>query len=196
MNRHLLPEEFDLLVDGEAGVEAGFGLAPLRAHVRACDACAAELDAAREVVSELDALPRLSASPAFANAVMAQVQIFVPWHVTLTDTMRGWVPQSRPLRALAGVGALGAGTVLTLVLLWLAARIDLIAFSTDAASLQLRDLVTSSGRVAMGALFGPAATHASPMVALMTVAAFVVALLGATAGLRAVATASRAAGDR
>ena len=37
-HRHLLPNEIDLLVDGEAG----FGVAPLRAHVAECDECRAQ----------------------------------------------------------------------------------------------------------------------------------------------------------
>ena len=44
-HRHLLPNEIDLLVDGEVG----FGVAPLRAHVRECAECHAKLDEAREV---------------------------------------------------------------------------------------------------------------------------------------------------
>ncbi len=40
MNRHLLPEEIDLLIDGEAG----FGVAPLKAHLRQCPECQSELD--------------------------------------------------------------------------------------------------------------------------------------------------------
>lgn len=196
MNRHLLPEELDLLVDGEAGIETGFGLAPLRAHVRACDVCAAELEVARQVVAELDALPRFSTSPRFADAVMAQVQVFEPWHVALGNAVGAWVPQSRPLRVLAGVGALGAGTVVTLVALWIVARIDLIAFSTDAASLRLRDLLAGGVRSLVTALLGDGAATASPAVALLVATVFVVALIAATVGLRAAATANRQHADR
>ena len=78
MTRHLLPEEFDLLVDAEAGLDTGFGVAELRAHVRGCGDCAAELDAARAVAAELDALPHFVPSPVFADRVMQEVQVFEP----------------------------------------------------------------------------------------------------------------------
>ena len=60
MNRHLLPEEIDLLIDGEAG----FGVAPLKAHVRRCAECRGELEDARAVLAALDQLPHLAPSPA------------------------------------------------------------------------------------------------------------------------------------
>ena len=47
-HRHLLPEEIDLLLDGEVG----FGVQPLRAHVRGCDLCRRELEDARALVRE------------------------------------------------------------------------------------------------------------------------------------------------
>ena len=50
MNRHLLPEEIDQLLDGEVG----FGTTPLKQHVRTCAECRAELDSARVLVSQLE----------------------------------------------------------------------------------------------------------------------------------------------
>ena len=102
MNRHLLPEEIDLLVDGEAG----FGVAPLRAHVRDCAECAFELEAARALATELDLLPHHAPAPRFADRVMAQVPVFEPWHVALGDAVRRLVPQSTPARILAAAGGL------------------------------------------------------------------------------------------
>ena len=49
-HRHLLPDEIDHLLDGEAG----FGVAPLMGHVEACSACRAELAEARQIVSALE----------------------------------------------------------------------------------------------------------------------------------------------
>ena len=138
MTRHLLPEEFDLLVDAEAGIDAGFGVAELRAHARACPACAAELEAARAVAAELDALPHFLPSTRFADRVMQDVQVFEPWHVAVGDAARRLVPESRPLRAAAAAGALGSGALLTLVLTWLLARADVLAFSGDAALTRFR----------------------------------------------------------
>ena len=52
-HRHLLPNEIDLLVDGEAG----FGVAPLRAHILECSDCRERLEDARVVVDALESLP-------------------------------------------------------------------------------------------------------------------------------------------
>ena len=54
-HRHLLPNEIDLLLDGEVG----FGVAPLQAHVAACEDCQARLARSRKVVHALEDLPRL-----------------------------------------------------------------------------------------------------------------------------------------
>ena len=93
-HRHLLPDEIDQLLDGEAG----FGVAPLQAHVESCAACRAELAEARQVVSALERLPHLATSPLFADRVMSQVQVFEPWHVAALDSVKQWVPASRSAR--------------------------------------------------------------------------------------------------
>ena len=49
-HRHLLPDEIDQLVDSEAG----FGIAPLKAHLRECADCHAEVEDARRLVSALE----------------------------------------------------------------------------------------------------------------------------------------------
>jgi hypothetical protein len=48
--RHLLPNEIDLLLDGEVG----FGVSPLRAHVDDCATCRSRLADARVVVEALE----------------------------------------------------------------------------------------------------------------------------------------------
>ena len=78
-HRHLLPNEIDLLLDGEVG----FGVAPLRAHVDDCASCRGRLAEARVVSDALDNLPRFAPAPAFTNRVMAHVQVVEPWHVAL-----------------------------------------------------------------------------------------------------------------
>ena len=127
MDRHLLPNEIDLLLDGEIG----FGTSPLKTHVRRCAQCRAELDEARALVRELEHLPRFAPSPLFRERVLAQVQIYVPWYVVLQDTVRGWVPRSRQARVLAGAGALSMLTVLTWVSLLLVSRLDTLVFATS-----------------------------------------------------------------
>ncbi|MEJ7809094.1 MAG: hypothetical protein WKG32_01630 [Gemmatimonadaceae bacterium] len=192
MDRHLLPNEIDLLLDGEVG----FGTSPLKTHIRRCAECRAELEEARALVQALEHLPRFVPAPMFAHRVMARVQVYVPWHVTLLDTLRGWVPQSRPARALAGAGALSMGAVLTLASLWIVARLDTFVF---AAGLGL-ERVSASARGAVadavaGAL-GEPALEALRALGWLGLAIAGVLLLVTTAGaaslLRGLATRSRA----
>ena len=127
MDRHLLPNEIDLLLDGEIG----FGTSPLKTHIRRCAQCRAELEEARALVRELEHLPRFAPSAHFRERVLAQVQVYVPWYVALLDMVRGWVPRSRPARVLAGAGALSMLSVLTWVSLLLVSRLDTLAFATS-----------------------------------------------------------------
>ena len=127
MDRHLLPNEIDLLLDGEIG----FGTSPLKTHIRRCAQCRAELEEARALVRELEHLPRFAPSPMFRERVLAQVQVYVPWYVALLDTVRGWVPRSRPARVLAGAGALSMLSVLTWVSLLLVSQLDTLAFAVS-----------------------------------------------------------------
>lgn len=154
MDRHLLPNEIDLLLDGEVG----FGIEPLRAHARKCSDCRAELDEARLLVRSLEHLPRYSASPMLADRVMAQVQIYVPWYVALGDTARGWIPQSRTGRALAGAGGLSVATVLTLASLWVLTRLDTLVFATTLGLDRARQGIAESATGALAGVVGqPAA---------------------------------------
>lgn len=120
MNRHLLPDEFDLLLDEEVG----FGVPPLQAHVRECAHCAAELQSARAVMAHIDRLPHLSPSPVFTEKVMAQVSVFEPWHVAAANTVRALVPRHRPVRIALAAAALMSCFTLTTIALWVAARFD------------------------------------------------------------------------
>ncbi len=189
MTRHLLPDEFDLLVDADSGLESGFGVAPLRAHVRDCATCRAQLEAAAALAESLDVLPHFAPSIGFADRVMADVHVFEPWHVALRDTARALVPASTPLRALAAAGALAMGALLTTVTLWVLARADVLAFTTDAAAAQLRGALWDGLRDAIAGLAGGAADSTGTMaVVLLTLIA---ALALAATGLRAAASASR-----
>ena len=80
-HRHLLPDEIDLLLDDEVG----FGVQPLKAHIRDCADCRAKVDEARFVVDALEDLPHFAPSHSFANRVMSQVPVFVPWHVAARE---------------------------------------------------------------------------------------------------------------
>lgn len=178
MDRHLLPHEYDLLLDGETG----FGVAPLRAHVRDCPDCAAELEEARAVLAELDRLPHLAPAPLFVDRVMTQVQPFEPWHVALGDAVRRLVPQSRPARALAAAGALSLASLLTVATLWLATRIDLLALVAGLRAERMRATLAAAARDAVGGLLGGGAPDGT--LALAAAGIFVLTALGALAGLR------------
>lgn len=128
-HRHLLPQELDLLVDGDVG----FGVAPLRAHVEGCDECRERLEALRGIAAQLDQLPHFAPRHDFADRVMSQVQVIEPWHVALVAQARALVPRSTPMRALAAAGAVIAATAVSGSALWLAFRADLLAWSYGVA---------------------------------------------------------------
>jgi hypothetical protein len=175
ISRHLLPHEFDLLLDDEVG----FGIPPLQAHVRECEQCASELAIARAAVEQLEHLPHLSASPLFTERVLSQVQVFQPWHAAAFDLARRLVPQSGPVRAVVATAAALAAVTLTGTALWAATRID--------AFLLLLGLLAEQTRRALldvaGNLFGTAAVAAvqaggGRMLLLASVALFFSALVG------------------
>ena len=153
MERHLLPEEIDLLLDGEVG----FGTPPLKAHVRSCAVCTKELEGARALVRQLEHLPHIAPSPLFAGRVLERVQLFVPWHVALLDSVRGFIPQSRALRfAAAGMFA-SIAVVLTVVSVWVFSRIDAVMFTADLVLDRMRNAALGAIGTGMSALFGEAA---------------------------------------
>jgi hypothetical protein len=189
-HRHLLADEIDLLLDNEVG----FGVAPLKAHVGECDECRARVEDERRVVASLEASPHFAPSHTFADAIMSQVPVFVPWHVTARDTLARWLPQSRPARVAAGVLATSAASILTAAILWVATQTDVLAFASGAASDELRSLLTSGARALLSVVFGD---QVSVMIQAMGSTAVAVALAGLSlvaagsiAGLRALALAS------
>ena len=152
-HRHLLPNEIDLLVDGEVG----FGVAPLRAHLRECAECEAKVDEAREVAMALEELPHLAPSTLFSERVMSQVQVFEPWHVAARDSLARLVPRSTPARAAAVVFGSGAAIVLASLSVWIAGRLDILAFLSGTAVQRSREVITSLVEGVIGTAFGPAA---------------------------------------
>jgi hypothetical protein len=190
-HRHLLPNEIDLLLDDEVG----FGVAPLRDHVRECVDCRARLDDARLVSDALGDLPHLAPSFNLANRVMAQVPVFVPWHVVARDAAAPYLPRSRPARIAAAAAAGSVGAVLTAACVWLATRDDLIALVTGIASDHLRNAAAGSLSAAFASLLGPdalAQLQNNGLGGLWLVAGgFLVAAAGAAVGLRAIAASAR-----
>jgi hypothetical protein len=141
-DRPLRPDEIELLLDGEDG----FGMAELRARLRRSPEAQAELLAARAIVDELEQLPHLAPSPLFADRVMAQVQVFEPWHVAATDYVRRFVPRTRPARV--AVGALATASLATFLVggWWLLERADIAMLLTQLGFEQFRVAVLEAGR--------------------------------------------------
>ena len=190
-HRHLLPEEFDLLLDDEVG----FGVAPLREHVQGCEQCRARFEDARRVAAALEELPQFAPSFRLADKVMAQVPVFVPWHVAARDVAVRWLPQSRTGRV-AAVGLMGgAGATLTAGAVWLASRGDVVGFATEVAGTHLRGAAAQILRDGMVTLFGPAVMdtlqHGGLMGLGAIAAGFLVAATASAFGLRAIASAAR-----
>jgi hypothetical protein len=194
-HRHLLPDEIDQLLDGEVG----FGVAPLQAHLRECEQCRAAYEAEREVVEVLEHLPRLTPSPEFESRVMAQVQIYEPWHVAARDTLLGWLrplkPRSQPVRlALSGLG-LSVAALVSVASIWLVAHADAtLYFLSLVRATFVRGLGTSAAAVTQ-ALLGRSATQSlgqgTTVIIVASICLYVVVFLAAAFALRAAAVSRR-----
>lgn len=190
-HRHLLPDEIDLLLDGEEG----FGVTPLKAHLAQCAGCRAEFEAQREVALALESLPHFTPSPWLAERVMSQVQVFEPWHVTLRDRVTALLPRSQGGRALVfGTGGVMAITM-SFLTVWLAHRADAVLFLAALVGQRLRESVAGGVNDAVVATVGQgaASTVASNGLAGVAIALSVLALavLGTAFGLKSLASAAR-----
>lgn len=196
MNRHLLSDEIDLLVDGDVG----FGVAPLRAHVRQCAECRTRVDEAREIVDGLESLPHLAPSPLFSERVMGQVHVFEPWQVAARDSVRRLVPRSLPARVAAAVAAASMSVALTVVSVWVATRLDLLSYVGGVALEQGRIALATVLAAIVGSAFGPEAAAfvrtTGAVGLLITTFVLAGAATAAVIGVRRLATASsRRGGD-
>ena len=190
-HRHLLPNEIDLLLDGDVG----FGMSPLRAHAATCERCSAELEAARAVVEALDHLPHFSPSPLFAERVMARTQVFQPWHVAALDSARRILPAAGPARVLVGVAASTVALLVTVASVFLVSRLDALLFVGQLLLQRAREASLGALDALAGTLLGDAGVGALSASGATGLALAVVAVLvsGALAagGLRAAVATSR-----
>jgi hypothetical protein len=190
-HRHLLPDEIDLLLDND---EVGFGANPLKAHIRDCAECRVKVDEARFIVESLEDLPHFAPSHSFANRVMAQVPVFVPWHVGLRQTIARYVPRSRSARLALGGLATAVASVLTIAILWVSTQTDVLVVASGAAGDQVRGLVFDAGRAILSTVFGDqmfAIIQSTGRVGILAALLGMAAVTGGSiAGLRALATAS------
>jgi hypothetical protein len=192
-HRHLLPNEIDLLVDGEAG----FGVAPLRAHILECGDCRERLEDARVVVDALESLPHFAPDSRLADRVMAQVPVFVPAHVAARDSVRRWLPQSSVARTAAVAAGTTVAGALTLAMVWLATRGDAVLFISGLLGDRVRAAVTGAARDLVVALLGESALTAlqatGAVGATLLLLGFLLTAVGTVAGIRRLATAGRRA---
>ena len=154
-HKHLTAEEIDLLIDSASGYVLGTGLSA--DSVGTCVECQARLADARAVVDLLEDLPRLAPSHTFADGVMSQVPVFVPWWVSLRDTVKPWVPASQPARIGLGVLATAAASVVSMVFLWVLTQTDALALASGAAGNRIQELVAQGLQAVAAAVLGEGA---------------------------------------
>ena len=190
-HRHLLPNEIDLLVDGETG----FGVQPLREHVGSCRDCRARLDEAQEVVAALNAMPLFAPRMGLADKVMTQVPVFIPWHVAARDSLRQWVPSSPVARALAAAIVAVVGSLVSGLTIWAAARGEVLSTLTVVVGEQARASVADATGSVVVALFGPQMVglvqQLGPLGLALAGGGFLLASLATVFGLRSIATSGR-----
>ena len=190
-HRHLLPDEFEDILDGEAGEAT----AALRAHLDSCAECRAEVAKRSELTRMLDQLAHHGPAPLFSYRVMSQVQVFEPWHVALRDTVRRLVPRTTAARWVAGVTAFGMAGLLTLAGLWVALNAESAWLFTEVGFKRVRTAVLSSMRGAIESAFGRDALNAiegsGASGSIIAVSVVVGVILIAALGFRVAAVASR-----
>jgi hypothetical protein len=125
---------------------------------------------------------------------MSQVHVFEPWHVTALDTVKRWIPSSRPARALAVASASVVALVISIGAVWMAVRADAFLFFFDLAGQRVRTAVFDSVGEAIGNTFGAGAVDAlrsGGVTAAVGVSGFLVLIVLAAFGLRALVATGR-----
>lgn len=190
-HRHLLPNEIDLLVDGEAG----FGVAPLRDHIDECEDCRLRLEEERFVVDALEMVPHYAPDTRLADRVMSQVPVFVPAHIAARDSVARWIPQAGVARTAGAAVLASTAALLTLGMVWLATQGDAAVFITGLLGDRVRGAVLGAARDLAVALLGEPALAAIRMTGMVGVglllAGFLVTAFGTVAGIRRLAVAGR-----
>ncbi len=190
-HRHLLPDEIDLLLDDEEG----FGVAPLRTHLEECAQCQSEFARLAVVVDQLEGLPLLAPRPLFGERVMAQVQVFEPWHVALRNSVRSFIPQSSVGRVLVGATGGVAAVTLSAAAVWVGQRADAMVFLGSLGAQRLRDAlvsgVTSGATALLGEGMATAIQNGGILAISGTLAAGAVGVGVVALGVKSVATAGR-----
>ncbi|MFN2565396.1 MAG: hypothetical protein ABR499_10350 [Gemmatimonadaceae bacterium] len=150
---------------------------------------------ARRIADGLEELPHFAPSLGLADRVMAQVPVFVPWHVAARDAVARLVPQSRPLRVAALTVGTAVASVLTIATLWLVTQVELVALAAGLAGDRVREVAGGGLRELAAVLFGEqflVLLQQTGMIgAGLAALGFLGAAAGAVAGLRALASSNR-----
>lgn len=194
MNRHLLPDEIDLLLDGEEG----FGVAPLRTHLDGCSDCRKRFDSLAIVVTQLESVTHHLPAPRFADRVMKQVQVFEPWHVSIWDTLGRFWPKSPTARLAVGTVAGVMGITASVAAVWIGRRADAVLFLANLVAEKTRAGVVGAASQSVQALFGTEAAQSlaqgNALALAGVVGAGVIAVGVVALGLKAVTAAGRRRG--
>jgi hypothetical protein len=189
IDRHLLPDELDRLLDGDVG----FARSEVEEHLATCPQCRRRLEEADRLLQELERAPRFAPSHDFADRVMRDVTVFVPWHVALRDTVTRALPAPGPARAAAAAFATGMAAVVTFGIVWLLSRTDLLVFAASMVGSRIRDLMVNASGTLVVALFGQQATDVFLRTSTLGLTAILLVVVGASIGallsLRAIALA-------
>lgn len=190
-HRHLLPDEFEDILDGDTGEATS----ALRDHLENCADCRAELAKRGELTRMLDHVPHHGPAPLFAYRVMSQVQVFEPWHVALRDTVRRLVPRTTAARWVAGVTAVAVAMALSFAGVWAALNSESAWLFAEVGVKRISTAFLSSVRGLLEAAFGRDALNAIEGTGASggIIAASIVlgAILVAAVGFRVAAVASR-----
>jgi hypothetical protein len=193
--QHIQPDEIDLILDGDEG----FATHPRRKHLEACAECRDALDRAREVNALLESLPHMPARPDFASSVMAKVQVFEPWYVTLGDTVQRMIPQRGPWRVATSLGLGGAAVSVTAIAIWVSLKIDLAIYAVQMAGTRLQTESVSAAGSLVSTMFGEQALtvlrDGGTPALFIAATVFLATLAGATFGLRRLLVSARRRGS-
>ena len=125
---------------------------------------------------------------------MTQVQVFEPWHVSALDTAKRWLPASRSARFIGVAATSVFALVVSLTAVWMAVRLDAFLFFFDLAGQRVRAALFDSLGGAIASTFGTAAVDAlrtGGVAAVAGVTSFLVVVVLAAVGLRAVVATAR-----
>ena len=190
-HRHLLPDEFEDIIDGEVGEDTP----ALRAHLDECDECKAELAKRSELSTTLEHLAHHGPAPLFSYRVMSHVQVFEPWHVALRDSVRRLVPRTQTARWIAGVTAVTVAMLMTVAGIWAALNTESAWLFAEVGVKRVRAGVLGGIKGVLETVFGRDALNAIEGTGMMgtLIAASIVfgVVLVAAIGFRVVALASR-----